>query len=183
MSGFAAEAEGIRQCTTITRPMKPYKLLASLGALLAAACGPEPWTGPLAAVADSVLAGGLSLDCNREELQAQVAEFRYAEPPFNYCQGSKGDTSVFVTYGAERRVIWVNWQWRPDDGQTAAYELLLERLEAQHGPSHLCPQSDDLAATQNRRWQAPGMNFGVVRLFEDRVGLGYVLGPIDCHGV
>jgi hypothetical protein len=37
--------------------------------------------------------------------------------------------------------------------------------------------------TQDRRWQAPGMNFGVLRLFEDRVGLGYILGPIDCHVV
>jgi hypothetical protein len=141
---------------------------------------PPEWSGPLAAVTDSVTAG-VMLTCRPSEFSGQYGEFRFAQPPFRQCEGSKADTSLSIASGADHRVVWVSRSWRPSAPQNMAYRGLVQALESTLGPGQMCLQSDDRAVRENVRWAGEGYNLGVAKIDSSDVAWGYSLGPIDCH--
>src|SRR5678816_2225206 len=102
------------------------------------------WSGPLAAVADSV-ARGIKLTCHREKFQGQYGEFRFAQPPFYFCQGMKADTFLSIALGKDDRAVWVERLWQAPNQQRTSHEALVRALSAHLGEGDMCPQSDDLA--------------------------------------
>jgi hypothetical protein len=141
---------------------------------------PPEWSGPLAGVTDSVTAG-VTLTCRPSEFSGKFGEFRFAQPPFRECEGSKADTGLSIASGAGHRVVWVSRSWQPSTEQSLAHHDLVQTLESKLGPGKMCPQSDDQAVQENVRWAGEGYNLGVAKIDSSHVAWGYSLGPIDCH--
>jgi hypothetical protein len=133
-------------------------------------------------VTDSV-ARDVRLVCHREKLFGRFGEFRFAEPPFRYCQGMKADTSLFITVGKANRVVSVGRLWQAPGQQGANHTALIHAISMKRGPGKMCPQSDDLAVQSNVRWAGADYNLGVAKIDSAGVEWDYLLGPIDCHRV
>ncbi len=166
----------------------PHLVTRRAGTLLLSitllACGPErpQWSGPLAAVTDSVSVS-VNLNCRPLDFSGQFGEFRYAKPPFLHCVGRRADTAFVIVSGAAGRIVYVSRSWKASGGQAPDYDRLLAVLSADLGPGRLCPQSDDLAVRDNRGWAGAGYHLGIAKIDSAELGLSYSLGPIDCHGV
>jgi hypothetical protein len=161
-------------------PKPPVGTLLLALAVLGCQADRVTWSGPLGAVTDSV-AREARLVCQRDQLVGQFGERRFAEPPLRYCEGTKGDTAIFIVVGKRNRVVSVGRIWQAPGRQGAAHAALIQAISAQRGPGTMCPQSDDLAVQSNVRWEGPGYNLGVARIDSAGVGWNYLLGPIDCH--
>jgi hypothetical protein len=161
------------------RSLKLFGLICS-AALMSCKSDKPQWSGPLAAVTDSVTAG-IALTCRPSEFSGKYGEFRFAEPPFRLCEGLRADTALSIASGANHRVVWVSRSWKASDGQSAAHVELVQKLSSRWGAGRMCPQSDDHAVRENVRWAASGYNLGVAKIDSSDVAWGYSLGPIDCH--
>jgi hypothetical protein len=104
-----------------------------------------------------------------------------AVPPFQVCSRSIADTSYTVMLARDRYVVWIGRNWRPAEGQAAAYERLVAQSTEAYGPAHLCPQSDEIAVWEDRQWQLPGYRLAIVRLDRDKVAQSFQVGTIGCH--
>src|SRR3954452_6092571 len=100
--------------------MRPSVVASLISIILLGACSherPAGWTGPLAALADSVVGGTPRGSCRhapREpEMVVPVGALRYAQPPYTTCELWKGDTAVILIYGAAGRVVLLGRNWRP----------------------------------------------------------------------
>jgi hypothetical protein len=148
--------------------------------LLAAACSPAAWSGPLARVAESATPRQRA-SCVAAPLFGAAGELRFVPGPYQDCTADVADTTVSILVGQGHRVVWVTRVWHPNGGQAAAYASLLQRLEQTHGSSQRCPANDDRTFTEERRWAAAEFNLALRKVGVDRLELGYRLGPIDCH--
>jgi|SRR5687767_7334883 len=140
-----------------------------------------PLSGPLAAPAVSMLQGIRKLSCQRLwSTRMAAVPLAGDDRAFQFCGAPSADTSVSIGLDLEGAVFSLDRAWRPSD-PGATYWQLVRTLDTRFGPHHLCPQSDDLATTENRRWAQLGWNIGV-HLFQDSVvHFDYELGPIACH--
>lgn len=123
-------------------------------------------TGPLAAAADSMLAPVDRLTCARY--------------PMAGCWTELGDSTLNILFYEDGWVISISRIWTPPD-IAAEYDRIHERMTAAYGPSKLCPQSDDLAAKENRRWQLRDRNLGIIKVLDTRLALDEATGRIYCH--
>jgi hypothetical protein len=98
------------------------------------------------------------------------------------CQGQDADTAIGLAISDSGLALHVSKTWRPNNLDSTYAEILRAR-ETDIGPSALCPQSDDLAIKDNRRWQLAETNIGIARILDSLIATDIDLGRIYCHTV
>jgi hypothetical protein len=186
---LAVAAFALTTCVLACRPRgepgtyEELWLARACGWKVLAGCENLPaFSGPLAGAADSALASGVLEYCIALGAP-RWGEFRFAaDSSFVACRGSTADTIVDLTLGGAGTVVAVRRQWQPPVAVQAHHTLVAE-LVSVYGAATACPQSDELAVTDNVRWEDARTNWGVSLLDSTSVVVDRLLGPIDCHRV
>jgi hypothetical protein len=140
-----------------------------------------PLRGPLAATADSMLQGVRKLSCERWWSTTMAgAPLDGPDRPFQFCLAQKADTIVSIGLDLSGTLFSLDRGWKPAD-PTATYQEIVETIKARLGFHRLCPQSDEVAITQNRRWALSSWSIGVYLVKDSIVHVNHQLGPIVCH--
>ncbi len=161
----------------------PGRAILVCAAALAAACKPQPRSGPLVYQADSLFPAALPDSC----LKLSGSGYRLQPPPttpIRPCAAVHGDTSREIAVDAHGLVLEVAWGINGRTGtiRDSLYSFQFHTLSGLFGIGTSCPQSDDLSVTDDVYWPTP---FGHVRIAKRAPSMFFVtseLGPGGCHG-
>jgi hypothetical protein len=137
-------------------------------------------SGPLGQIATSILKPVDRLRCQKWPFTRAPVALPGAERPFLTCDAIVADTSIGLGLDFDGVVAYFDQGW-PSPRPDSAHRAIIGRLEERNGPGQLCPHSDDLAITDNVRWQFTGSNTGVYLVSGKYVHLDWVYGEIHCH--
>ncbi len=139
--------------------------------------------GPLARIADSMLAAVAKLRCRQWSSNVTAGLLLPGEErPFLMCYSSTEDGSVSMLLDWQGFVASVDRAWTPADPRSE-YDAVAHGMEQKYGEGLLCPQSDDLTITDNVRWQLQDFNVGVYLSGNRYLHVDYSFGQIHCHTV
>jgi hypothetical protein len=132
-------------------------------------------TGPLAGLADSVLAGR-RLTCRASSFDSLgVPTFNQGPHPLEFCADTSGDTLAGVLLDRTGRALEVTRQIRaPGRGLEPTFDSLEQRLVRRYGPPIVCREPADAPGNPDHQWNRPGHFVSLQRL-----GSGWVVWAVS----
>ena len=133
----------------------PILTLLSMIAVWACRSAHPRFLGPLAAVADSVLASALDAQCAAAPTLGSTGDPSTLGRISHACTAS-GDTSVVVAYDSTGTAVIVSRMWTPKEPLDSAYAVLLENMTDRHGSPNACVRENDARLPGHVYWYTSG---------------------------
>jgi len=158
-----------------------FPILATIALSWFTACQPGhgSFSGPLAALADSVLSFASDARCGPVRPLGATDRRDTAAKASQACTSS-GDTTVVVEYDDAGRVVVVWREWMTHQSTDSVYSVLLARLKRSYGEPQDCVRKNDHRLPHHVFWNATEYHPCLATTIYGAVSLSYGLAPPVC---